>query len=456
MATEQCKGYTGRGDQCGQQVDLDKHPDGFCGLCKGSKERGSGRDELLDGAPPDLMAIAAGTTDVSAEEQVRSAPADVGSDPYSKAYAIAQTDQDRALITALEANSPVILWGLPGIGKSAMVKSVAEAMGAQYEVVVASQQEPADIAGQPYVTDGSAEAMTHLVPPWAKRLMDADAEGRPGILFLDELDKAPIAAQNAALRVARERVVGDRELGRNVRVVAAANPPEMGGWDLTAPMANRFIHLNYTYDSDVVIRGIQTGAWGGKPSEDMSVGEELRQARVKWRSMVSGFLARNPDMIHQLPKNESEQGRAWPSPRTWDELVHALAVAERRGRTSDSTVVAKLCEGAVGRGAATEFRTWVDKVDLPDPEDILRDPTNAKIPDRPDQMLVSINSVVGSVISRPARSASTRSSSSCAGCRTVGAPNGLPPPSPSWPASCSTPTPSSPVSSHHRAPRTRR
>jgi MoxR-like ATPase len=398
MATVQCKGYNSRGDSCGQLVDLDKHPDGFCGLCKGSREKSG--DELLAGAPPDLMAIAAGTVDVSDEEREVSASADTDN-PYARAYAIAQNDQDRALISAMEADAPVIVWGLPGIGKSAMIASVAEAMGAQYEVVIASQNEPADIVGQPYVTDG--EHLTHLVPPWAARLMEADKEGRPGILFLDELDKAPIAAQNAALRVARERVVGDKPLGRNVRVVAAANPPEMGGWDLTAPMANRFIHLNFKVDNDVVIRGIQTGSWGGKPSEDLSVSEELRQARVKWRSMVAGFLSRNPDQIHVLPKNESEQGKAWPSPRTWDELVHALAVAEMRGYTSKSTVMARLCEGAVGRGAATEFRTWVDKVDLPDPEDILRDPTKAPVPDRPDQLLVSINSVVGSVISRPSQ-----------------------------------------------------
>lgn len=398
MATVQCKGYTSKGDNCGQQVDLDKHPDGFCGLCKGSKEKG-GADELLAGAPPDLMAIAAGTTDLSDEERVPSMSTSDGSDPYAKAYAIAQNDQDRALISAMEADSPVIVWGLPGIGKSAMIASVAEVMGAQYEVVIASQNEPADIVGQPYVTDG--EHLTHLVPPWAARLMEADKEGKPGILFLDELDKAPIASQNAALRVARERVVGDKPLGRNVRVVAAANPPEMGGWDLTAPMANRFIHLNFKVDNDVVIRGIQTGSWGGRPSEDLEVAEDLRQARVKWRSMVAGFLSRNPDQIHALPKNESDQGKAWPSPRTWDELVHALAVAEMRGRTADTTVMARLCEGAVGRGAAHEFRTWVDKVDLPDPEDILRDPVNAAVPDRPDQLLVSINSVVGSVISRP-------------------------------------------------------
>jgi len=397
MASVQCKGYTSRGDQCGQQVDMDKHPNGFCGLCKGSRDHGSG-DELLSGAPADLMALAAGTTDLTDEEEVMSVP---DKDLYARAYAIANNDQDRALISAMEADTPVIVWGLPGIGKSAMIASVAEAMGAQYEVVIASQNEPADIVGQPYVTDG--EHLTHLVPPWAHRLMEADKEGRPGILFLDELDKAPIAAQNAALRVARERVVGDKPLGKNVRVVAAANPPEMGGWDLTAPMANRFVHLHYGVDNDVVIRGIQTGAWGGKPSEDLEVSEQLRQSRVKWRSMVAGFLSRNPGQIHALPKNESDQGKAWPSPRTWDELVHVLAVAEMRGRTKDSTVVTRLCEGAVGRGAATEFRTWVDKIDLPDPEDILRDPTGAEVPTRPDQLLVSVNSVVGSVISRPSQ-----------------------------------------------------
>jgi len=49
-----------------------------------------------------------------------------------------------------------------------------------------------------------------------------------------------------------ERVVGDVTLPEDVSVIAAANPPEQaaGGWDLSAPLANRFCHLEWPVDTD--------------------------------------------------------------------------------------------------------------------------------------------------------------------------------------------------------------
>ena len=91
-------------------------------------------------------------------------------------------------------------------------------------------------------------------PDWAVRLVRA---GR-GLLFLDELSTAPPAVQAALLRVVLERRVGALQLPAGaVRIVAAANPRvgAADGWELSPPLANRFVHLYWMHDRDVVVRG---------------------------------------------------------------------------------------------------------------------------------------------------------------------------------------------------------
>ena len=133
--------------------------------------------------------------------------------------------QSNPLLTVMRAAGragvAVLLWGKPGIGKSSLLQALADAEGIPMETVIASLREPADFAGLPVVQDTGVEL---AAPAWAVRLAGAD----DGYLFLDELTTAPPAVQAAALRVVLDRVVGDLTLPRGVRIVAAANPPEIG------------------------------------------------------------------------------------------------------------------------------------------------------------------------------------------------------------------------------------
>ena len=62
-------------------------------------------------------------------------------------------------------------------------------------------------------------------------------------MSFDEISTAPPAVQAALLRVVLERTVGDLRLPDAVSLVAAANTPEQaaGGWELSPPLANRFL-----------------------------------------------------------------------------------------------------------------------------------------------------------------------------------------------------------------------
>ena len=236
-----------------------------------------------------------------------------------------------ALVTVLRAAGragvAVCLWGDPGIGKSALIHAAAEADGVPCETVIGSLREPSDFAGLPVVTDDGVR----LEPPaWAKRLHAAQA----GYLFLDELSTSPPAVQAAMLGVALERRVGDLLLPRAVQVVAAANPPERAadGWDLTPPLANRFLHISYTPAVDGWIDGMTAGF--SLPASGR-VSQPNRERTAVARANVAAFIRCRPALLDACPTNPTASGRAWPSRRTWTMTADVLALLaddDTRGR----------------------------------------------------------------------------------------------------------------------------
>ena len=202
---------------------------------------------------------------------------------------------------------PVLLWGPPGVAKTAFVQQLADKLGFHLITVLASLREPSDFLGLPIPASspeasenaglppnvmqgvtGSLAPATNLnfraaaldqvqyaPPDWA---LECNAhsdnpdssdvgEGKRVLLFLDEFATAPKGVQAALLRVVHERVVGDLQLNSNVAVIAAANPPSMspGGSDLDAPTVNRFIHLDWYPPSKRQWVNFITGKGGSVP-----------------------------------------------------------------------------------------------------------------------------------------------------------------------------------------------
>jgi hypothetical protein len=305
-------------------------------------------------------------------------------------------EQLEALTLAVAADLPVLLWGEPGIGKTAALTQLAAALDLPLTTVIASVHEPSDFAGLPIIGDDPAEHGVPMAPPdWAVRLVRA---GR-GLLFLDELSTAPPAVQAALLRLVLERRIGALRLPPAVRIVAAANPRSSAadGWELSAPLANRFVHLRWTHDHDVVVRGLG-GTWPRATLPRLGA-QGLPDAVSFARRAVTGFLTARPALVHQLPANEARRGGPWPSPRSWEMALRLIAFATAAG--SSREVLALLVRGAVGDGPGLELLAALDRMDLPDPETLLADPASALLPERGDRRQAVLDGVVDAVRKRP-------------------------------------------------------
>ncbi|MFE6709520.1 AAA family ATPase [Streptomyces sp. NPDC057695] len=305
-------------------------------------------------------------------------------------------DQLEALTLAVAADLPVLLWGEPGIGKTASLTRLAESLDLPLTTVIASVHEPSDFSGLPVIGDDPAEQGVPMAPPdWAVRLV---REGR-GLLFLDELSTAPPAVQAALLRLVLERRVGALRLPSAVRIVAAANPrgSAADGWELSPPLANRFVHLQWAHDHDVVVRGLG-GTWprATLPRLDM---ELLPEAVDFARRAVTGLLATRPTLVHRLPSGEARRGGAWPSPRSWEMTLRLLAFGT--AARSSREVLSRLVRGTVGDGPGLELLAHLDRMELPDPEVLLADPACAELPRRGDLRQAALDGVVSAVCARP-------------------------------------------------------
>ena len=231
-----------------------------------------------------------------------------------------------------------MIWGPPGVGKSSIVHQVARDQGIAFVDLRLSQLAPTDLRGLPVAEDG----LSRWYPP---EFLPREGEG---VLFLDEINMAPPALQGVAQQLILDRKVGSYEVPEGWLIWAAGNRKEdrAAVFDMPAPLANRFIHLDVEPDfSSFKAYALNEG-----------VDESLL-----------AFLSYRPLLLHHLDAH----AMSWPSPRSWMManclLKSGLDIAP-----------------AVGAGAAAEFAAYSRLYEnLPDLKGILSGEKNPPFPEEP-------------------------------------------------------------------------
>ena len=270
---------------------------------------------------------------------------------------------------------PMLMEGGPGTAKSSIIEQVGHQCGLMTRVVIASIREPADFSGLPIPMEDHVASMP---VEWAHSLAKAER----GVAFLDELSTAPEAVQAALLRVVLDRAVGDMQMPKGVRILAAQNAVDIaaGGHDLAMPLANRFLH--WTWEAPSVADWtdhILGGGVDGLPDTVDVIDPEKEEARVlklfptpfaKAKGAITGFLHKRQVLIHQEPKpGDPNASKAWPSRRTWEMAIRVMAGCDVHGLGQIEKEM--LVAGCVGEGSAAEFLAYEQAADLPDPAALL-------------------------------------------------------------------------------------
>ncbi len=295
---------------------------------------------------------------------------------------------------------PLLIEGEPGIAKTARIKQMARWLDAELSIFFAAPHPPENFAGA-LIPDGSGGAKNIVALAELRKIIKRGT----GILFLDEVNGAAPATQGAIQSLIHERVSGGEDIPGSVRIVAAQNPEEIatGGFRLSAPVANRFVHL-----TDPGPTSSEWSRWlaGGEGTKGTRTLDDLETIIVKgWpdifpevQGLFCGFMDRHGSLIHKRPaSSDPRSSRAWPSHRTWDYAVRAWTTQRLLGRSE--TIAHALVEACVGAGAAKTFVTYASQTKIPSPMDVLKG--NWRIdPDRLDIVLAAYSAATAYVVQR--------------------------------------------------------
>jgi MoxR-like ATPase len=238
-------------------------------------------------------------------------------------------DVTRTLVAGVLAGGHVLLEGLPGLGKTELVKGLARLCSIEFRrVQFTPDLLPSDITGSFILQEGDADASGHR---------HRDFVFQPGpvfcnILLCDEINRASPKTQSALLEAMAERAV--TVMGETHRLpdpffaIATQNPIELEGtYPLPEAQVDRFLfklHLGRP-GAGVLKNIVRERVAGAAPEMEPVLSlDELREAislsrQVHVSEPVAGYIARLVEATHpdspEAPDLVKRYGKYGASPR---------------------------------------------------------------------------------------------------------------------------------------------
>lgn len=267
--------------------------------------------------------------------------------------AIGTQDLYKQLQVLIDTDIPVFIHGSPGIGKSYIVNDISKKNDLELIDVRLSQLDAVDLRGIPTISNEQTKWMAPIFLP-----KDKDSKG---ILFLDELNSAPLSVQAAIYQLVLDRKIGEYTLPKGWRIVCAGNKIDDKGivFKLPSPLINRMVHL--------VLEA---------KYEDFKVWAIKNEIHP----FVIGFLGFRPDLLSSSIPSSTETNPAFCTPRAWSILSNILK-SQKEIKT-----IHPLIYGTVGYGSGIEFISFVKVYKtLPDIGAILQG-QNQSVPEEPSAL----------------------------------------------------------------------
>jgi hypothetical protein len=249
--------------------------------------------------------------------------------------------------------------GKPGVGKSAIMKQIADERDIGFIDLRLSQLESADLRGipTPNYEAGSSEWLPPETIPFesfADMNIPGDDKGRKfrdgGILFMDEFNRARFDVIQAAFQLVLDRRVGLHKLLENWYIVCAGNLGEADNTEVTdiedAALNNRFAH--FTIDDTGLF-----DPWYEWATNEGDIHPD-----------VLGFLSQRPSDIYTDPKEGEE---VFCTPRTWEMFSNVLKLNEDK----DPEYIARTIGNTLIGPANLAFITYLQERQEIKPTDVI-------------------------------------------------------------------------------------
>lgn len=246
------------------------------------------------------------------------------------------------------ADDTVLIEGSHGIGKSQIVRQFAIENNFHIEELFLSNQEVGDLIGIPFLENDITKWST---PIWLQRMRDAHKNGKHCVLFLDELNRAPIDVRQSALQLVLERRIHEHELptlnNKRTLVVAAINPADEYQVDELDPaLLDRFLYISVDVDEHSWLK------WARKNNIN---------------GLITDFISINPDRLHCTPADGSNGA----TPRSWAKLSDFINHLDK----CDDNTIFQVFKGRLGAEIGAQFfsffKSYVDIIKIEDIEEIV-------------------------------------------------------------------------------------
>jgi len=233
-----------------------------------------------------------------------------------------------------------LLTGDAGLGKSSVVRMIAQKRGMRVVDLRLSELEPADLVGMPFVdklADGTV-VTRYAAPTWWYDLENA-------VLFLDEIDRAREDMQPLAMQLTLDRRAGGRTLPDSTIVFAAGNGLKYQTATLDQALCNRFAIVDFTPTSSEWV------SWASDPANGV-------------HPAVVQFITQHKNLLDIPEGKRGVPNEAVTSRRSWTFLGRTLMNREDT-RDSLSEVAARdnrlmvYAAPFIGEVAANTFSSWV-------------------------------------------------------------------------------------------------
>jgi MoxR-like ATPase len=207
---------------------------------------------------------------------------------------VGQHDAVRQVLVALFAGGHVLLEGVPGLGKTLLVRTLGDVLSLRFNrIQFTPDLMPADIVGTTIVSediDGRRVLRFQAGPVFAN------------IVLADEINRATPKTQSALLEAMQEQTVSTgettRPLPRPFFVLATQNPLEMEGtYPLPEAQLDRFLFKvlvpfpRHNELEQILQRTIRPAPLEAKPRSVATADDVLRMLRVAREVVVAPHLA---------------------------------------------------------------------------------------------------------------------------------------------------------------------